>query len=321
MKSLVTAGGGISIKNWFLLLKDYGYEVFSADMRDEVIGKKYSDAHFQAPAGTEESFITFLNDFSKYNVDLILPLVDEEVVTIGKNLEKIRIDYNKFFVPLSPDCFSWTDKLLLKEQLPNQLNYPETYNLSEIDISAWHTFPCILKPRTGRGSRGLHVCQYSFDLAYFYEKLSRRGEADHYIIQRQVTGKHIYFDIVVEKTHFYWIGREEIRIYGNAIFDFRLFWHEKFNSFVSDIIKILQNTTVNSSYIINVDAIIDSEMIWLIEINPRPSVQFPNVFSQIPLLKQKLFHFFNKIEPQKHEHDHSILNGLCLLGQVSQEVL
>ncbi|RJQ23940.1 MAG: ATP-grasp domain-containing protein [Nitrospiraceae bacterium] len=150
---LVTGAGGAAIPALIESLRKNGYRVLAADMDPMAVGLYYADRGYVIPAGTSPDFIPALRDICrKESVTAIVPLVDEELVS-ALELER---DGLIVLLPRQEFVALCLDKYVLMQRLKESgITIPETRLASE--GSDGMSFPLIVKPRRGRGSRGLKI--------------------------------------------------------------------------------------------------------------------------------------------------------------------
>ncbi len=180
---LFTGGGGSGSEALNRLLGER-YEVHFADADMEA--KPYSVASnswHQIPFASDPAFIEGLHRLCReLAVDILIPGVDEELLPIAQARESMGCA-----VLLPPVEFIRThlDKLTSNSLLQaHRLPAPQTKPLSEHQRRI--SFPCIVKPRCGRGSRDVAVV-YSEQELQAHVVLSRRLPED-FIVQELLRG-------------------------------------------------------------------------------------------------------------------------------------
>lgn len=154
---LVSGGGGdIGIAIGRILKEVNISKVIGCDIKREHAGECVFDVFLQAPLAKDSNYIDFIEEtFRKYKVDLFIPSSEAEISTIinlglvdGKlfgvnvliaNVETVNIALDKLTTANFLDSIGvrspWTVTTL---QMPQKL-------------------PCIFKPRSGQGSKGLKI--------------------------------------------------------------------------------------------------------------------------------------------------------------------
>ncbi len=127
----------------------------------------------------------------KYNIDLVLPLMDEGTVFLSKIKPLIASEKPETWACVSsPDiCACFLDKKLSEAWfLENNVPVPR--------LKDGPTFPMLAKSRLGYGSRGIHHLQSREALAAF----ERDHVATSYLYQPIITGQEYTIDAYVTRT-------------------------------------------------------------------------------------------------------------------------
>jgi carbamoylphosphate synthase large subunit len=158
MKILLTGVGGPAGRNAAQLLSERGHKVVGTDMR----GVSLPGIEFRlVRAANDPSFLENLHWLAvQEQVDLLIPTVTEELPIVAEGWGKWG-DIPAMIGPYQA-VFAANDKYLTAEQLtsrgvtvpryclPSQVKSPD-------DIAQALGWPCLSKPRVGRGGRGVTV--------------------------------------------------------------------------------------------------------------------------------------------------------------------
>ena len=150
-KILFTGGGGAGSEAiWKSLNIDY--EIFFADASINRINPNIPKENvFKIPLASNSKFVNQVLKLAKdYKIDFIVPGVDEELELFAENLN--LFNPTKIVIPVIDFIKTMGDKYKMVDLLKNNsVRVPRTRLLSE----NYNTFnyPCITKPRKGRGSR------------------------------------------------------------------------------------------------------------------------------------------------------------------------
>lgn len=146
-------------------------------------GNHLCDEVYEAPFATDPAYIPFVKQIcDKHNIKLIIPSTDYETYILAANADGLPT------VAVSP---ANTTKIFLDKYLSFTtfrdlgLNFAESILPSE--YKGQYT-KCIVKPREGRGSRGLH-----------FNPPNPEAFSDEYIVQPMLTGKEITTAFYVTK--------------------------------------------------------------------------------------------------------------------------
>lgn len=189
------AGGAGTIAAARKLKESNKYRIILGDMDPWAAGLRFADKSYVLPAGKEEIFIDRVKDIiRKERVSVFIPLVDEEILKSYALKEKfpdlvvLLPDYN--FTKMALDKYKLISKL--KE---NAFNYPKTYLASSKEVDL--VFPIIVKPRHGRGSRGVMEVNNNEQLRAYREFY--KGSGDKTLLQEKLSGKEFTISVVVNK--------------------------------------------------------------------------------------------------------------------------
>ncbi|MGZ4434635.1 MAG: ATP-grasp domain-containing protein, partial [Trebonia sp.] len=185
VRVLVTgAGGPAAVSVMKSLSADPTVRLIAADMDPWAAGLYLvpPEARTLIPAGLDPGFAdAALARCIAMGVDVLIPTVDAELRPLGR----ARADFSRAGIELllAPDraldlCL---DKLALAECCAGQVPVPRTERYDQADPESW-TYPVIVKPRTGSGSRDISVVGSSLDLA------SLDASAD-FIVQEYLPGE------------------------------------------------------------------------------------------------------------------------------------
>lgn len=181
---LFTGGGGAGNEAiWRLLSHKYDLYFVDADIAN--IDPKIPDSiKFKIPLASSKHFCKSLIALCEdLRIDVLIPSVDEELTSLANTSPK----KNSFDIMLPHKEYVSTmlDKLTMIRALQDKhLDVPETKMLSE-DIANFN-YPCIIKPRSGRGSRGVFSVKSREEVESYKNKIVHA--MDSYVIQQQKFG-------------------------------------------------------------------------------------------------------------------------------------
>lgn len=257
MKIALNGAGGAGSFYIIENLKSLGYEVIAMDMNPYSAGLYIADKYYLTPTVTSDDYINVLSDIlAKEKVDVYLPLIDEELLLMDKIETKVLIPNRNFVI----NCL---DKYLLYQTLTkNNISCPKTIKLNEVKTDEIIDFPIILKPRTGRGSRGVFVIK---NINEFEEISSSIINKESYILQKCLEGNEYTVSVVVSKSGKLLsivpkriISKQGITKAGIT---------EK-NDLINELCKKIVDK-LNPRGPFNVQLIIDNNIPKIFEINPR----------------------------------------------------
>ena len=152
------------------------------------------DARTLIPAGPNPQFAAvMLARCLEMSIDVLIPTCDAELRPLG--LARADFSWAGVELMLAPDraldlCL---DKLALAQCCAGQVPVPRTERLDlAADFESW-TYPVIVKPRTGSGSRGISLVESS-------QALARLGASADFIIQEYLPGEEYSVDVLADAT-------------------------------------------------------------------------------------------------------------------------
>jgi len=152
---MLTGAGGAATGFLIERLKTHGFRVLAGDMDPRAVGLYLADKGFVIPAGKSPRFFESLARIcAEERVDAIVPLVDEELeAACGLEEQGVVV-----LLPRLSFVATCLDKYALMRQLAAaDIGVPATRLASE--GAQGMRFPLVVKPRTGRGSRGLALAE------------------------------------------------------------------------------------------------------------------------------------------------------------------
>jgi len=127
--------------------------VIGTNISDFSSGNHLCDLFYKVPYAEDKNYLSTLNDIiQKHNVDLVIPATDFEVFYLSQQKEELLADV---VVSTHDTSAIYLDKFLTFEHLNRHsipfasAHLPSKFNNEFSNV--------ILKPRKGRGSRGLHI--------------------------------------------------------------------------------------------------------------------------------------------------------------------
>jgi len=188
-----------------LRLAHYSGEIISTDMNPLSAGLYLADHGYVVPAADDSGFFTSIIKIIQENdIEIILPTSGFDIVPYSQNKEKLRnmgvtaviSDYN-----VIKSCI---DKLKFYDLLKNQFKLPFTSS----EISEFDSFPCIIKPIFGKGSKNVFLCNNHEELVQVASKY------DGMLVQEYLPGVEYTIDVMSDLNGqaLFAIPRERIEI-------------------------------------------------------------------------------------------------------------
>ena len=189
------AGGPAAVSVMKSLSADPSVSLVAADMDPWAAGLYLvpPDARTLVPAGSDPGFAdAALARCLAMGVDVLIPTCDAELLPLGR----ARAGFREAGVELllAPDraldvCL---DKLALVERCAGRVPVPRTERLDQADPGLW-TYPVMVKPRRGSGSRGISMVGSAQELT------EMQASAD-YLVQEYLPGTEYSIDVLADVT-------------------------------------------------------------------------------------------------------------------------
>lgn len=188
---LITGAGGASVPSLIELLRKKKYRVIGVDMDPSAIGLYVADKGYVIPGGMSPDFLPVIRNICrKESVRAVVPLVDEELIS-SIELERDEI---AVLLPRSEFIATCLDKFVLMKQLKSVgIEVPET-RLATEGFRGIH-YPAIVKPRRGRGSRGIGIVDSEESLNSFLK--ASPYATNELFIQKYIEGVEYTVSVVV----------------------------------------------------------------------------------------------------------------------------
>jgi carbamoyl-phosphate synthase large subunit len=194
VRVLVTgAGGPAAVSVLKSLRADPSVTLLAADMDPWAAGLYLVPAAERAliPAGLAPGFAdALLARCVAMHADIVIPTVDSEL----RPLAAARAGYAGAGVELllAPDrALGLTlDKLALARCCADVVRVPRTETLAVADSASW-TYPVIVKPRTGSGSRDISLVGSAAEL-------DAMGKSEELIVQEYLPGQEYSIDVIAD---------------------------------------------------------------------------------------------------------------------------
>lgn len=196
IKVLFTGGGGAGNEALYYLLKEkYILNFGDADISaiDPCIPDEFTH---RLPWANDPDYVKkILNICDVLGIDLLIPGVDEELPLLAaasKSFETIKL--------LLPDYLyiqSMSDKFEMIRLLESRgIQVPVTQLLSKCALN--FEYPCILKPRKGRGSRDVRLMNSIEDVVCYRNSAELSNSADKFILQEFIEGDEYTVQMIAD---------------------------------------------------------------------------------------------------------------------------
>lgn len=204
MNVLVSGVGGPAGINIIKCIKriDFIKNIIGVDMNKYAGGSFLVDTFILIPKADDLNYLEEILKIIKiHEINIFFPTVDEELKIISESIS-IFESIGVIIIINNPDCLNiCLDKYATYNLLKNKfIPIPETIKLNfsdEKDLSSFEiNYPVILKPRSGRGSRNVFLCEDLDDLKFYLNK----NNLD-FIIQEYLPGQEYTVDILADSQY------------------------------------------------------------------------------------------------------------------------
>ena len=193
IRVLVTgAGGPAGVAVIRSLMARDDVEVFAADMDGWASGLYLvaDDRRRIVPPGRSDGFVDALIAMSREDgIDVLFSTVDVELPGLAARRDELEAVGTKLAAPTLDTLVTCLDKFALVQRVAGKARIPETRLLNQDGVAADWTFPVIVKPRSGAGSRGVRLIP---DRA----ALEALGTDESIIIQENLPGEEFSVDVL-----------------------------------------------------------------------------------------------------------------------------
>lgn len=257
---LLTGAGGAAVPGLVRRLQTLGYRVLAGDMDLNAPGLYTADQGFIIPAGGSPEFLPAVRKICQNeNVDAFIPLVDEELLSSFELAQEgiVVLLPQREFTRICLDKFVLTEKLHALG-----IRAPRT----RLASAMFHglDFPVVVKPRQGRGSRGLGIIHTPEDLERFIAHSSYSPE--ELLIQDCIEGVEFTVSVVV------WRDGSVQAVVPKEIVSKKGITRlavTRFHPEIEEVCKTIQEK-MRADGPFNVQLILDSHNVpFIFEINPR----------------------------------------------------
>jgi carbamoyl-phosphate synthase large subunit len=167
LRVLVTgAGGPAAIAAMKSLRAEESVQLIAADMDPWAAGLYLTGERTLVPAGAAPEFTAVVLDRCRaLGVDVVLPTVDAELLPLARAREEFAAVGVALLLAPAAALDIILDKLTLAEHCAGVVAVPRTELFGpSVDPAGW-TYPLVVKPRRGSGSRGVIIVDSAAELA------------------------------------------------------------------------------------------------------------------------------------------------------------
>ncbi|WP_170126819.1 ATP-grasp domain-containing protein [Helicobacter anseris] len=292
LRILITTIGGLTSSDLIYALrknKEREVELFGLDAFEWAVCKTMVDHFCICPNSTEdeEIFANFVNNYARQNaIDIIIPCGNEDNLALAKYKEKFQTpilvgSYNSLIKAY--DKGAVYD--FLRDRLPQHApKFKIVKNLQEFqEALAFLNFPqnkIVIKPRFGRGGRGVYIIGNCFNFDNFFHKkpenevdiktieaiLKQQENFEELIVMEYLTSPFLSaYSLCYQGKNI--LTLKHIREWGNASQTYRglVSYDEDMEKLCSKVIEIFNLTYTNNMEL----AFNQNGNIVLFDLNPR----------------------------------------------------
>lgn len=223
IRVILTSVGGLVAPNMIKSLKEDSSDEFyivGVDMSEEAVGFHFVDKSYIVPPGDSDEYSEqLLNIAKEEKIDVILPLSDEELLSLSKNKEKFKkegilIACSDYEIVNIASNKATMLQFLEKSGIPVP-EYRIPHNINELQTAAealgYPKEPVVFKPCRARGARGFwilrgdidkrHAILYSRDrqeisLEWLLESLDDNKQFPEILVMEYLPGEDFNVDVL-----------------------------------------------------------------------------------------------------------------------------
>lgn len=300
---LLTSVGGLIAPGIIKNLKAKGnFFIVGIDANDKAIGFNFCDDYYQVPYGNSPKYLDkIISICDEKKIDVIIPASDEESLTLSKNRKEINRLGIKLLAPKFEAIEYSNDKgKMLSFLKKKNIEVPEYYlpkNIKDfknaVNKLGYPQKKVVLKPRKGRGGRGVRVLSDEADLLtsryvneirleHVLDNIKSYSEFPDIVLMEYLPGDDYSVDVLADRGEtLFAVPRKRIKSLGGPSQEGIILENREIEKEVKEIIKAMEldnNINVQLKYSRE-----NKPLIY--EINPRISgtIGF-NSAAGIPLL-------------------------------------
>jgi len=196
---LVTgAGGATGIGAIQSLAAETNHETVGVDMDPTAAGLHLADHGATVPAAADDDWATSVTDVvARHDVDVIVPTVDEELAVLP-SLSRVLDGQTTVVAPRQPTIDATLDKFNTYRRLDDAGHeVPQTWRGTDAESIGSAAYPLLVKPRSGRGSRGVTRLEVGDNLEAHLDRSPYARE--ELLVQEFVDGTEFTTSVVATK--------------------------------------------------------------------------------------------------------------------------
>ena len=238
-------------------------EVVAADMDAYAAGLYLvpEERRVLVPKAEEPGFVpSLLEACAKHGIDVLVPTVDAELLPLARSTAAFAAQGTRLLMPGATTLETCLDKLLLARTLARHIPVPRTEIFLETFAASGWSFPLVVKPRTGSGSRGVRVVRGP-------EELSRLPRGKEWLVQEYLSGAEYSVDVLADRQGrvLSEVPRERLKVDSGVAVAGRTILDEELQTLARKVCRV-----IGLEYVANVQFRKDGQGLpKLLEVNPR----------------------------------------------------
>ncbi len=177
-------------------LQDHGVRVVGMDSDPRSVGFHLCDVSYLVPPPTDPGYVDRILAICRdEKIDAILPSAEEEILVLTKDAEAFANQGVRLLCPEWKTCWLCADKDQTYRYFSRVgIPMPERHTVPEWDavLTSPIKFPCIVKPRMGRGGKGVFLVEDHVELGW---RLTRDPQL---IVQEYIEGPQCAADVLID---------------------------------------------------------------------------------------------------------------------------
>jgi carbamoyl-phosphate synthase large subunit len=266
VRVLITGGGGAGTVEVLRALRSTGrYHLITGDASPYSAGFPLADRAYVLPFGASREFPAAIHDIvMRERPDFVVPLVDEEIPVVHRLAAQESWKGVRVVAPTPDFCDDCLDKWRMYVRLRDAgLSVTPTWLASAAGDAE---YPAVVKPRTGRGSRGVAYLQGPRDLEDYLAQAAESPE--RYVVQRRIFGREFTTSAVVA------LGGPTLAVVPKEVLVKKGITQVGVTRNIPEITALVQaiQDKLEADGPFNVQLVLDESRVpWVFEINPRYS--------------------------------------------------
>jgi biotin carboxylase len=191
-KTLLIIGAGREQIEAYKIAKKIGLKVIGTDIDPDAPGFEFADHSLICSTRNAESSLHEVKNFSKkIKIDGVMTIANDAAPTVSLISQELKLPG----ISVQSSKFA-TNKILMKKQFSKySIPTPKYTIIKEKDeflkLLKKYTFPLILKPSDGRGSRGVLFIEKYTDFDWAWEQSLKNSENKTLILEEFVSGDQL----------------------------------------------------------------------------------------------------------------------------------